>query len=297
MAYIQGLSFELEEELYKVPPAKPYPPESPDIQLLLNELWSILQDPGSPTDHRTTLLIKVSLPTMLSQSKRHRESLTHRDLLTSRRPFISAIYNNGIIKTLPINSLSPTIGQFYCFAEDHDLIDYSVTVEAALRVPFDEVVALWKEHIDDKLIDVIASACGTEYEFDAVTVLDLATTFFRCRGCYDADTSPSMGRDDAIAHLCDEIPVFTTATDPYRDQVFGSAGWKNGDMPIEFSQEDMKMMQKVVEMCGLDPKVTTAPQMDELNPIFECLDCSSFDKGRATMTWTAVVGLFSFNIN
>ncbi|KAF8164095.1 hypothetical protein BJ912DRAFT_273453 [Pholiota molesta] len=125
MAYIQGISFELEEELYKVPPTKPYPPESLDIQLSSwNQLWSLLQDPKSPSDLHIILLIKNSLPTMLSQSKRHRESLTHRDLLTSRRPFISAIYNNGIIKTLPINSLSPTIGQFYCFAEDHDLIDY-----------------------------------------------------------------------------------------------------------------------------------------------------------------------------
>ena len=58
---------------------------------------------------------------------------------------------------------------------------------------------------------------------------------------------------------------------------------------IRFNPDNMKILSDVVKRCGLDPKVTTAAQMNELDPIFECEACNDENSGRATMKWWGVV--------
>jgi hypothetical protein len=45
----------------------------------------------------------------------------------------------------------------------------------------------------------------------------------------------------------------------------------------------------IIRLAGLDPKSATLQEMDALDPIFECVFCNSFIKGRATMTWKGAV--------
>ncbi|KAF8957650.1 hypothetical protein BDZ97DRAFT_1924354 [Flammula alnicola] len=42
-------------------------------------------------------------------------------------------------------------------------------------------------------------------------------------------------------------------------------------------------------MCGFDGLTTTAEQMDDANPIFECVRCNDPHQGRVMMTWAGVL--------
>lgn len=219
--------------------------------------------------------------------------LEYLELFELRKHVLSEIYDKGI-KALPINSPYPTLAQTFCITEDHGLMDYS---EDALRVPFGEVVALWRKHVDSKLIKLITNACGPEYTFDPTTVFDLATTFFVC--CHCRPFRP-LSHDQAMVHPCgmsiDLLNGNDTSQEAFR-RAFGSAVWGDVDGSVQFSKAHLKVMQEIIERCGLDPKVTTARQMNELDPIFECRTCNVFEKGRATMSWTAVVSFFPFFLN
>ncbi|KAF8181619.1 hypothetical protein BJ912DRAFT_608613 [Pholiota molesta] len=292
MGFIRKIGFE--EELYKLPPIMFSPLDELDVQ----SLW----DPSGPSIENSSALtskLQELLTEELGESKRLREELEYRELLLSRKQFLSSIYNDGI-KKLPLNSPSPTLAQFYRITEEHDLIDYSTAAEDALRVTFDEFMDIWRKFVDYKLTCRIEGACGSEYQFDRATVLDLATTFFRCVVC-----SPNlpMRHDQAIIHPCAEKVRYISGAKSQSQKafysVFGHALWCEPDpnwstrfhsFDLKISDLDcLKIAPKIIERWGFDPRVTTARQMDELDPVFECRQCSSCEKGSATMTWVAAL--------
>jgi hypothetical protein len=252
-----------------------------------------------------TTKLQELLTKQLGESKRFREDIEYRELLLSQKRFLSSIYNDGINK-LPLNSPSPTLAQFYRITEKHDLIDYSTAAEDALRVPFDKFMVIWRKFVDYKLISRVIGPCGPEYQshqyqFDQATVLDLATTFFRCVVCRPHHP---MRHDQAMIHPCAEKFRHMNKTQSQSQKtfysVFGHALWCEPDpnwstrfhsINLEINSDHLKIAPKIVEMCGFDPRVTTARQMDELDPVFECRKCSSCVDGSATMSWVAAVSL------
>ncbi|KAF9551256.1 hypothetical protein CPC08DRAFT_316365 [Agrocybe pediades] len=54
---------------------------------------------------------------------------------------------------------------------------------------------------------------------------------------------------------------------------------------IKFDEAGYSILTQALEMCGRDPRTTTAKDMDSEMPIFECLSCHSRHQGRLVMPW------------
>ncbi|PPQ96931.1 hypothetical protein CVT26_005935 [Gymnopilus dilepis] len=125
-------------------------------------------------------------------------------------------------------------------------LDWDSAFQAAIR--------RWHRAGEEKLENLILGTCGQIH--DRPTILDRATTWFRCGLCRAAMRHPR-----ALVH--------------------------NG--VLEFNREDLKCLTKVVQVCGLDPKVATVHELDALKPIVECVTCNNDRVGRAMMVWSRVL--------
>ncbi|KAF9557178.1 hypothetical protein CPC08DRAFT_725233 [Agrocybe pediades] len=128
----------------------------------------------------------------------------------------------------------------------------------------------------------ISTACGEEYA-QLENVLQSATTSFTCSRCsYDRIVYPRV-----LMHAC--VTTSWLPTDASEIQKRLKRLWNTGGSDesgiIRFNKIGMKTVSKLIEMCGMDPKTTTIKEIQNLNPIFECMECDSIHEGRAIMTW------------
>ncbi|KAF9473294.1 hypothetical protein BDN70DRAFT_397879 [Pholiota conissans] len=261
----------------------------------ISDLWDA-ENLSGPIEPTTFDNLKITITAEVSRRKQNRKSQEKRGFLSRRKDILSQVWEDGV-QTLPIDSPYPCRPEFYCITESYNLVDYSKTAKDALLVPFVDVVDLWRKHVDDKLLGLIADECGPDYAFDSSTVFDLATTFFVCtQSCHSVNSisvRPSMRHVQALMHRCFDWQTLSIATLPEGGLefrvVFGYPVWYDVAGCVEFRAEDLEVMQKIVRLCDLDPAVATAREMDELDPIFECLACNSASDGRATMVWSAVL--------
>jgi hypothetical protein len=121
-------------------------------------------------------------------------------------------------------------------------------------------------------------------------VLDLAVAAraFNC-SCYRMDwkqallhqhKSASRGSEDSDA----DARLFGSNTGEY--------AW-NANNHIEFSPAYFDCAKDVLQMLGYDYKTTTAHNLDQLDEILECTDCTSHERGRQMLDWRAAVGHIS----
>ncbi|KAF8960633.1 hypothetical protein BDZ97DRAFT_2060556 [Flammula alnicola] len=203
----------------------------------------------------------------------------HSEFLESHKNILHEIHKNGSI-SMPMNSVYPTLGELYRITEGNpSLVDYSKSYPAALLVPFPDIALLWRKDIERKLLDLITNACGADHVFEPNTVFDLAM-----------GTCNALLFQTPIHHSRNGLAAYLHDLNRYRlafGVVLGEVSW-NACGHIKFDPEDLKAFIEIVKMCGFDPKVTTAREMDEADPIIECLSCNHIDEGRATMTWAAV---------
>ena len=101
----------------------------------------------------------------MERCRKRRQVDEHMELLESRKPLLSMI-RAKCIQDLPINAVYPNIHDLYVIVEEHDFMDYSKSTMDALRVPFSDVVALWKSKIESKLISLIVNARGSDHVLD-----------------------------------------------------------------------------------------------------------------------------------
>jgi hypothetical protein len=60
---------------------------------------------------------------------------------------------------------------------------------------------------------------------------------------------------------------------------------------IQFDGKASRIARSVVEACRLDPNTATSADMNQLNPVLECLDCQDV-RGRLAMRWIQTVPHF-----
>ncbi|KAF9473295.1 hypothetical protein BDN70DRAFT_925244 [Pholiota conissans] len=273
-----------EEEIYKILPSEDHPLD-PDL------LEDLLLSPV-PIGESNLLTLKDSmLPTLLA-SKESREYQEHSTFFSLRKHILQDIYLTGV-KTLPVNSPRPEAAEVYRVAEAHDFVDYSKSATDALCVPFKEIVVLWRRLVGEKLVELIAQAHGPGYDFDRETVGDLVVAnIFSCNLCgYSHDSRRILTYNQAAVHTCINFEYGPGRSLSQRafSTVFGHAKWIDVPGSVKINDSYLDIVQQIVKMCGYDPKVATVRQMDELNPIFECLSCNSLTEGRATMSWSSVL--------
>ncbi|KDR85932.1 hypothetical protein GALMADRAFT_218999 [Galerina marginata CBS 339.88] len=223
-----------------------------------------------------------------------RRERLHRDrraMLMERLPILKDVYQTYIL-SLPANALHPTAGELFRSPVVQELINTSSFTKAHMEtiIPILPHLTLrWQKELEDKLCQLISTACGAEYPFDPEKVLHLATTSFSCGRC---SSGKSLTHPRVLVHSCatswsrDGCPmeVDEKACNSVLEQVYWNS---RGD--ITFKLDDLKQMQDVIQMCGLDAKTTTRLEMDEANPILECIPCNDIHRGRATLKWSAVI--------
>jgi len=236
--------------------------------------------------------------------------------LQSRLPVLRELYA-ACIKSLPNDIVYP---QFIEFARMpgirnvylHDLHGKGTFTMEHIRANFSNIISQWQTRIETTLIDSLKQSVQfKDVLLEPAAFLELATTFFSCNKCPSG--APPLRYPQILMHLhatraappskSDESYKFTwgktsqgTQRDPttrvIRDTSF-EASWNDQSVVI-FDQDIHAVLASAIKLCGLDPKTTTAEQLEKSNPIFECKACNSV-MGRTTMTWSGVVSLLIFN--
>ncbi|KAF8960826.1 hypothetical protein BDZ97DRAFT_1832033 [Flammula alnicola] len=229
-------------------------------------------------------IFRSSLEEVVQDFQRKRLLQEHTILLKYREHIIRRIVAE-CARVLPVaHAIYPPPSElFRITTEDPSLVDYSKEYPEAIRVTIPEIALRWQKDIEDKLRGLITSACP-EYMFDPSTVLDLATTFFCCDNCDEV-----MRHDHAMMHGCaTRIHSYLDLYQRASSEVLQGVNWNSG-ICIKFRPDILQLITRVVELSGFNPTTTTAREMDEANPIFECVDCDNIETGRATMSWATVV--------
>jgi len=133
-----------------------------------------------------------------------------------------------------------------------------------------------------------------------VDKLELATSFFGCFKC----RSHHLRFPSILFHKClrrgDVGGIRGKSSDWVADAL--STGGKSAQYEGRWNFDDvyasciaapkeiqMANMLAVLKVLDLDPTTTTVDQLNDLDPIVECLSCSTLYRGRCVMDWTAVV--------
>ncbi|KAF9481491.1 hypothetical protein BDN70DRAFT_529933 [Pholiota conissans] len=277
----------IEEDLLKLPPAESDIPDQTCDRILesCDLPWTVSEGYLSSLKH------DLGSRTCVQYLNKLRKYLEYEELHRSRMRILSGIYNSALHR-VSLDVPFPSLGQAFRIIEDHDLLDYS---EEILRVSFEEVVSLWRKHVERELVELVAAV--VEHPVTKAVDLNLATTMFICPNESSCPTNTMLRPNQAMVHPCVQavepylIPALSgwTPADTFRSQ-FGAVAWCDGSGGVRFSKADFLVLEGVVKMLGLDPQVTTSRQMDELDSILECRACNSFEEGRAALSWAAVPG-------
>jgi DNA-directed RNA polymerase subunit RPC12/RpoP len=164
------------------------------------------------------------------------------------------------------------------------------TTEDSFQEVLDDLPRFFGEWRESKTRDLLALLPGGT---DHASLLR-ATTFFRCSECTEPIAYPRV-----LAHAClsqlrhghrnrdDDVSLLCVNLD--------SEPWNYDGKRVSYYPAAEASAQSVVRGCGLDTNLTTAQDMDDVNPWLECLRCSHKVKGRAIFRWRKAVGFLWFN--
>ncbi|CAA7265272.1 unnamed protein product [Cyclocybe aegerita] len=250
-------------------------------------------------NERVLASLEDHLNEIMESLKEKRIAREKKVLYQDRLTLLKRVYE-VYVETLPVNSVHPNTADLFSNPVVRDIVlsdprsaEFTEDNLEVVQQSFEQLVAQWRKDVDTMLIDLIKKSCP-EYEFDPATVLHLATSIFSCNGCshhgeYTRHSS-SMSPSVALAHRCarqmgysydDSVDPETRAAQAAISQVT----W-NFTKRIFFDAKTLPVMTHLVELCGLDAARATAKELDELDPIFECLTCNNPRTGRATIRWS-----------
>ncbi|TFK69652.1 hypothetical protein BDN72DRAFT_897128 [Pluteus cervinus] len=141
----------------------------------------------------------------------------------------------------------------------------------------------WKTEKDSQLLRIAQRAVPTFSPSD----LHLATTFFFCRS--GAHLDEPIGYPRILSHACLTKPRTDSGQpeDAFHTQL-GHVPW-NLHQLLEYHQPANAIARVVILACGAHPDYMTAKDMSELNPVLECLACSSSTSERVFMNWRRAI--------
>ncbi|KAJ7170688.1 hypothetical protein C8R43DRAFT_60482 [Mycena crocata] len=252
----------------------------------------LVKQPKELTD-RIWKNIESPLVEFLTDLKKARLEIEHSKILRERRNLAARVYR-AFRDTFPPDTVFPpdvdvirtepfrVVIEETSIHPEEKVTDESFTAAIA-SVPQTSVE--WKERKDQELVQIMRQSVPAAVETD----LNLATTFFMC------STSNGWGAGEAIGYPRILVHSATTSWG-YRETYepagadhdlktcLGANSW-NAAGNIRFHEKAYRIAKFVVKACALDPDVTTRAEMDEINPVMECLDCSGGPQGRMVMRW------------
>jgi hypothetical protein len=205
-----------------------------------------------------------------------------------------------------IGEISPTIADVFIMPDFYSIlnsgVDVSVTEEilAPILAKLPEIVKKWRVENLAKLAQLVSAAVtpppqnrkGKEKEnyLSMLSVLDLATCFFKCANCIEP-----LWCERLFHHHCLTSPtvqIRCDVRDPEKD-IYYNLGcvphhYKRPFGGSEYSEEMAECAAVLVRMSGLDPKVATGKDMDATELRFACDSCSQ-GGDRRVMSWRIAV--------
>ncbi|KAF8968302.1 hypothetical protein BDZ97DRAFT_1696676 [Flammula alnicola] len=232
----------------------------------------------------------------MERVKRDRVYGERKDLLRKRLPILGVVRNN-CVSTLPVNGVYPTANELLCNPAIRNIIDNTPLsanfteddLAQTVAQLFPDITRQLQQDIELQLLELLPKEYGPDPIVDPKTAFELATTVFACASCNRFLRHPRvLVHSCTMAYKCPpEIEDHKVLNELYtfhdRDR------YRNHRGCISFDEKSAKLIGEVVEMCGFDGLTTTAKQMDDANPIFECVGCNDPHQGRVMMTWAGVL--------
>jgi hypothetical protein len=236
--------------------------------------------------------IEAPLVELLTELKKDRLAAAHVKIIRQRRILAAQAYTK-FRETFPSDTVFPPkvdmirTEPFRVVIEDTSIEpEEKVTEEsfaaAILQVP--EFSTVWKRCKDQELVEMMKKTRPDSVETD----LHLAATFFMC-STKEAISYPRIlvSSSATLYSPWSRDPGATPLGATSLEQALSAQAW-NEPANIRFHAQASSAVRAVVEACGLDPDVTTSAEMDEINPVLECLNCSN-DSSRLVMRWIQTV--------
>ncbi|KAJ7494738.1 hypothetical protein B0H11DRAFT_2003174 [Mycena galericulata] len=250
----------------------------------------LVKQPKELTD-RIWKNIQAPMIEFLTEKKKTRLEAERIRIIKERCVLAAQTYRT-FLETFPADALFPPMidmistEPFRAVIEDTSIYPEEKVTEASFAAAILQVPQLsidWKRRKDQELVEIMKDSIPNAVESD----LYLATTYFAC----------SSGDVEPISYP--HILVSTKAsTLKYGEPQNGVSDvfqilklhhdkdiW-NANRVVRFHRAAFSNIRSVVEACGLDSDVTTAAEMDEINPVMECLNCGHEKLGRLVMRWT-----------
>ncbi|PPR01751.1 hypothetical protein CVT24_001571 [Panaeolus cyanescens] len=142
-----------------------------------------------------------------------------------------------------------------------------------------------KAVINSKLLSLVRQGLRNA-SYDEATVLELATTVFR---------GPSSSERGMTASEATSCTVSSSRNkDEQANNLFDLLSVLNGDIwntsgSITFDCTGHNAACRLLKLCEVDPTTTTISEMNELDPIIECIGCNKLRSGRLVMTWSRAI--------
>lgn len=208
--------------------------------------------------------------------------------------------------TRPIDEIIPVAADVYNMEEFKDIIENAeveVTPEmfAEVMTELPQLSKDWRASKGRELlalmnqVDIPASSedSDTAAVEDVHSRLQLATTYFKCLSCPKYPIRYPL----ILEHRCltefDYDPPFPSGEIGLYESL-KSIPW-NYDNRVMIHEDAHHAARAVVEACGFDPDVTTSREMDEMNPVVECLRCSNTARRRGRR-WQGAVRFLRHNL-
>ncbi|KAL4246065.1 hypothetical protein ABKN59_003253 [Abortiporus biennis] len=164
------------------------------------------------------------------------------------------------------------------FMDGHFSLGSEEIVEAKAQQFYDgldDFLAEWHTTTDNKLLDLLPENMKEGIP-DAMHALQLSTVWFSCPLCNEKTIPYPRTKAHRCLMKCRELNLEpATLEDDLRNLLYrktGEAPWSSEN--LIFDAKSSELMGHLVELCGLDPKTTTAEDLDNLDPRFACLACS-----------------------
>lgn len=232
--------------------------------LMLSAVWRNIKDP----------LISYLQDLKTNRIRRERDGV-----IDTRKRLVSDLYKK-YLSTQPFTAILPCVGELLTHPEISRLVkdtplDHEVT-KATLRVALEGIAesyySSWRARCDDALVEILgANAPATRAD------LSLATTAF------DLNEELTM---DTLSYP--HVLVASTITGAYNGlHNLNSRTWSAHGLRV--ARGYRAIAEQVITLVGLDPKTTTAQEMDEQGAWF----LWTGEAKKLVVNWRGAVGCFS----
>lgn len=137
---------------------------------------------------------------------------------------------------------------------------------------------------------------ATDPSNDQISRLRLATTFFKCERIQDPISFPEIfTHPGTFSYLPWRSTLKPEEKRLFED--FRQEFWNHNKNRVSFHEPASHAARCIIQMCNLDPAITTTRDMDTLNPFIGCASCRNSSKPPSDtliMTWRRAVCFFCY---